>query len=261
MNGSARGWTTIAVFVALASLCVYGAPLEAQRIVREAPIRALTGVVVDELSGDPVPGAVVRIEGHVPATMTDSLGHFTLSDFGPGPQVLEVRQFGYLDIFVEVVPPELSDVLVEIPLAPAPIMLEGITAVVDHLATMKRRIESRRRAVAVSSRTYDQERLVRSGAPDMLEFLLRQPSIYPTSCLSGMSALCVIRRGRRVRPRVFIDELPAIGGLDELAIYSPHDLYRMEVYSSGREIRAYTFHFMQRMARRPMALLPVLGGR
>lgn len=81
--------------------------------------------------------SVVIMEGHQPGTMTDSVGHFTLRGFPSGPQVLNIRQFGYLELTSTVIPPELPDVLVEIPLAPAPIMLEGVTAVVDHLATMK----------------------------------------------------------------------------------------------------------------------------
>ena len=56
---------------------------------------------------------------------------------------------------------------------------------------------------------------------------------------------------------VYIDEFPALGGLDELGMYSPQDLYLIEVYSFGRVIRAYTYEFMERMAERPMALLPI----
>ena len=195
--------------------------------------------------------------------MTDSVGRFTLSGFPPGPQVLNIRQFGYLELTATVAPPELSSVLVEIPLAPAPITLEGVTAVVDHLATMTRRIESRRRAVSFTVRTYDQERLVRSGAPNVLRFLLQQPSINPIACGAtrpGRFGLCVIRRGRAIRPRVYIDELWAFGGLDDLAMYRPQDLYLIEVYSFGTAIRAYTYDFMERASRRPVALLPVFPG-
>ena len=42
-----------------------------------------------------------------------------------------------------------------------------------------------------------------------------------------------------------------------LAMYSPADLYLVEVYSAGGEIRAYTHNFMERMARRPMTRIPI----
>jgi hypothetical protein len=56
---------------------------------------------------------------------------------------------------------------------------------------------------------------------------------------------------------VYIDEVRTIGGLDQLQDYLPQDFYLVEAYGGGLQIRAYTHHFMDRMARRPMALLPV----
>ena len=255
-----RSFSRIATASAAAALLCGAHPSAAQQSDVDRPVRVLTGVVVDELTRVPIADAVVVMEGHQPGTMTDSVGHFTLSGFPRGPQVLNIRQFGYLELTSSVIPPELPDVLVEILLVPAPIMLEGVTLVVDHLATMTRRIESRRRAVAVSVRTYDQERLVRSGAPDVFRFLLQQSSLFPTACGAsrpGTFGLCVIRRGRAIRPIVYIDEVRAFGGLDELAMYNPQDLYLIEVYSFGRGIRAYTYGFMERMAERPMALPPI----
>ena len=41
-----------------------------------------------------------------------------------------------------------------------------------------------------------------------------------------------------------------------LAMYSPADLYLVEV-SPGGEIRAYTHNFMERMAGKTMALIPI----
>jgi hypothetical protein len=72
-----------------------------------------------------------------------------------------------------------------------------------------------------------------------------------------MSTNCIIRRGRTVSPKVYIDEVPAIGGLDVLESYPTAQIYALEVFSQGAEIRAYTYNFMQRMAERPMALIPI----
>lgn len=75
--------------------------------------------------------------------------------------------------------------------------------------------------------------------------------------VGAASSLCVLSRGRRVQPSVNIDEVPAIGGLDQLALYNPQDLYLLEVYSQGRMIRAYTEDFMGRHAKRAGKLFPV----
>lgn len=243
-----------AATVAVTASALLAATLGAQET-REQE-RVLTGVVIDELTREPIPGAAVLMEGHRGGVITDSLGRFTLRGFAAGPQELNVRQFGYLEITALVLPPELPHVLVEIPLAPAPIRLDGVTAVVEHLETIKQRLESRRRATALDVRTFDQERLLRSGAPSVLEFLLRNPAINPVPC--RRIGWCVYRRGRVISPKIYIDEAPAIGGFDQLASYNPQDLYALEIYSRGLQIRAYTYGFMERMARRPMALIPVI---
>ena len=49
--------------------------------------------------------------------------------------------------------------------------------------------------------------------------------------------------------------MPAIRGLDALKNYPTTQIYALEVYSQGAEIRAYTYNFMQRMAAKPMALV------
>ena len=59
-------------------------------------------------------------------------------------------------------------------------------------------------------------------------------------------------------PRVYIDEIWQPGGLDALERFPPSQLYMVEVYFSGSEIRGYTHDFMERAARKPRALIPVL---
>ena len=49
-----------------------------------------------------------------------------------------------------------------------------------------------------------------------------------------------------------------VGGMEYLSVIPPHELYLVEVYASGRHIRAYTNHFMERAAKtrlRPMAFV------
>jgi hypothetical protein len=125
---------------------------------------------------------------------------------------------------------------------------------------MDQRLRARRNATPVAVRSFEQDRLVRSASRDFLEFLTLEAFLHTQPCGGrSFSSQCVIRRGRLVAPRVYIDEVPIMGGLDHLASYQPYDLYLVEVYSSGQEIRAYTHLFMDRMARREIALLPAMS--
>jgi hypothetical protein len=67
----------------------------------------------------------------------------------------------------------------------------------------------------------------------------------------------VLRRGSLAQPKVYIDEAPVIGGLSFLAMFKPYELYAVEVFSGGLEIRAYTHWYMERMAEEPRLLWPI----
>lgn len=222
---------------------------------QESPV--LRGVVVDATSGAPLAGARLRIAELRRGTLSDDDGTFALEDVGMGVYMLEVEQYGYEPTTARVEVGLGADEL-RIGLSPKPVMLDGLSVVADRLRLMERRLTSRRRAYAQSSRAFEQDRLMRSAAFDMAEFLLLEGSFTPVGCPSRrFGGLCILRRGQAVEPRVYIDEAPIPGGLEQLASYQPHDLYLVEVYGQGLEIRAYTHLFMERMARRPMALVPI----
>ncbi len=84
--------------------------------------------------------------------------------------------------------------------------------------------------------------------------------LRPTRCDRGPRGRLpsrLARRGRAVRPIVYLDEAPLAGGLEHLEAYRPDDLHLLEVYAEGLEIRLYTRQFMERMARRPVPLIPI----
>ena len=257
---------------ALAALALLlAAPAAAQqRLMPETRI-TLRGVVVDALRGDPLPNAMVRLDAARKGVLTDSLGRFTILDVRTGPELLAVKQYGYEELVVQM-DFRVDHPLLRIELAPGPVAIEGFDVVADRLAVMTQRMKNRRNAAAVSVRMIDQERLARSASRDMVDFLAMNGGIRPTECsargptsflassrptLGWASGSCIERRGGVMAPRVYIDESVAIGGMDELAMYQPHEFYTVEVYSGGAEIRAYTHNFMDRMARRPMALIPL----
>ncbi len=240
----------------------------------------LHGVVYDALTGTAVAGAAVYLERESRGALADSLGTFRFDDVAVGAQLVAAIQFGYEETAAPVEVPA-DGAFVEIELTPQPILLDGVTAVVENISTMERRMRTRRRAVPYQARAFNQERLLRSASSNALEFLRSDTRYFPVPCPAGMdifgagnstrslgwhglsrltgamSTNCIIRRGRTISPKVYIDEVPAIGGLDVLESYPTAQIYALEVYSQGAEIRAYTYSFMQRMAERPMALIPI----
>jgi hypothetical protein len=57
-----------------------------------------------------------------------------------------------------------------------------------------------------------------------------------------------------MEPKVYIDELPILGGLDVLQSYSPGEFHQIEVFACGA-IRAYTPAYFTQQARRPKQIL------
>ena len=256
----------------LVLLLLTAAPAAAQqqRAVAE-PRTVLRGVVVDAVRGDPLPNTMIRLVDHRRGVLTDSLGRFAIADVRLGSEMMAVKQYGYdeIDVVVEV---RENHPLLRVELQPGPVALEGFTVVADRLATMQRRMANRRNAAAVSVRTIDQEKLNRSASRDMVDFLTMNGGIRPTDCasrgassfvssgrgtLGWSSGSCIERRGGIMAPRIYIDEALAIGGMDQLQMYVPYEFHTVEVYSGGAEIRAYTHNFLERMARRPMVLIPL----
>lgn len=234
------------------------APGSAQRAAA-TDAATVAGVVFDSVSGAALPGARVLLVDGRQGTLSDSAGVFELRGVPIGHHRLAVHQYGYEErmLAFEVTAAEPGQL--DVALSPSPVALEGFTVVAANLATMEQRLRSRRNATPVSVRAFEQERLLRSAAWDLRDFLSIEALLSVQPCGSrALSGSCVVRRGRLVQPRVYIDEAPVIGGLDQLQTYRPYELYLLEVYSSGSEIRAYTHQFMERMARRPMALIPIL---
>ena len=70
-------------------------------------------------------------------------------------------------------------------------------------------------------------------------------------------SMCTFRRGRMTPVQVYIDETPTFGGLAELESYRPQELFLIEVYGGGSQIRIYTTRFMDRIARSGKLLNPI----
>jgi hypothetical protein len=231
--------------------------VEGVRVTGEAR-RGLQGLVVDEVTRRPLPGALLRLEPRH-AALSDSAGIFALRDLPPGGGLILVEQFGYESLYVPV-PPDRSVVL-EIPLRPVPLGVDGLSVEVmrGNVAEMERRIGNRRNALPLTSWSYGQEALVSARSGDMRTFLESETPVSFTRCPSrAASEGCVVGRGgATLAMKVCIDEMPAPGGLLQLGSYRPSELYLVDVYSRGALVLVYTRAFMDRLARGRRALTPI----
>lgn len=197
----------------------------------------LVGQVLGENS-QPLVGAFVSLKGSDWGSLSDETGKFVVRHVVPGRIELVVEQLGYETLeWTGFVTPATA---LELRLEPQPILLEGLTVVAD-------RFESRRRATASPVRWFDRSTLATTPQDNTLEFLSAR-GLTRIWCRSDFGDDCVLVRGRAVVPSVWVDEAPVLGGLDYLSVIRPHELYMVEVYASGRHIRAYTNEFMARSA-------------
>jgi len=236
-------WAASLALVALAFLARDG---RAQQTPARSPIE-LVGTVVDQ-AGKPLVGTFVSVTGDDWGSLTDAHGRFTLSKITPGTVSLTAEQLGYDTLTVERT--VRAGVPVTLTMTPKPILLQGLHVVVNRFAR-------RRLSAPVSVQFFGRNQLATSSAPEMFDFMRARAGLWMEPC-SGIGNMCVYRRGRFIEPYVYIDEVPVLGGMDFLDTMRPSDLYMVEVYAHGAEIRAYTTAFMARAAKtrlQPISLL------
>lgn len=238
--------------------------LDGQQATSLDPV-TFTGQVVDTYWTNPVPNALVRVDGTVRADgsliwgTTNDDGHFTIPDVPPGLSQVTVSRMGYADL-IQVLDIR-ADQFVDIAVFPKPVVLEGIEVYVD-------RLESRVRRLPYAVTNFNEIELKVSANLDVATYLDQQPSIEFVPCFEGNAEVALFRQARnclRVRgtqarqPRIFIDDAPAFGGVSELAMISTTEVYRVEVIRGCGQIRVYTTHFVERVVTQsPRQLLPII---
>ena len=207
------------------------------------------GVVLDLESGTPVEGAQVYLPDQNIGFRTGADGAFRIPGIPSGSHEVEIQRIGYTEVrfwvdFHDPFPP------LEFELLPDPVVLEGFEVVTD-------RFERRRRGAATSIRVFREEQLLTTAAHDVADLVTRHMGMMIRRCPGHIrEPWCVHSRGRPFPPSVYIDEAAAIGGIDQLMMYQPHEFYMVEVYGGGRHIRAYTHRFMEWAARIRLAPIP-----
>ena len=212
----------------------------------------LSGRVVSAESAAAVPWALlwlsrdaVRRAGRATA---DIEGLFNIHDVVTGSYFLRAEALGYVS--------QLVVVEVSAPPEPIEVRLEPDSVVLAGLPRIQRELRSRRNYMGGINRTYDAVRLNYSAAPSAVDFLQWETFVTVVSCEAGATTnLCIVgRSGRIMEPKVYIDELPILGGLDVLQSYSPGEFHQIDVFACGA-IRAYTPSYFTQQARRPRQIL------
>jgi hypothetical protein len=195
-------------------------------------------------------GAFVQLEGSRWGSLTDERGRFKIPDMDVGPTSLVVQQLGY-DTLRWAGSVQAGQSLA-LKMTARPILLEGLHVVTD-------RFERRRRATAVSVREYDREALATTPQQTALDFVVARAGVSRVGCGGlGWTDDCLMVRGRAVEPAIWVDEVPVFGGMNYLESISPYELYMVEVYGNGRQIRLYTNRFMERAAKVRLQPLPFI---
>lgn len=248
--------TCCAAILWLAAMLPVGwnTPADAQEQAKPSTV-TVVGQVVDSESGQPLPGAVIEIDELNRRAVSDQHGRFRLERVRPGVYAIEIRQLGYAPL-VDSWTLEAGVHQVAAGLHPRPIVLEGIRVQADRFAR-------RRNAAPTSVMLFNRSELLTTGASTADQFVLQRAAISRTMCPQRSRAIsfeseCVWIRGGPVAPAVYIDEMPAVGGLLQLSHYRPHELYMVEVYGHGRHIRAYTQWYIERVAKSGQTPMPLL---
>lgn len=224
----------------------------------------VTGVVGDVETGSPIPVAVVELPELGRMTTTNADGRFVFLGIPEGNHTLRITAMGYAAWEQETDLRHLD--LLRIGLLPQPIALENIRVSAD-------RLQKRRRTAAVSVTAVQRRELLRAPEATAAE-VIRSRLPFPRQCpdSAGLASgagivagtvfgaagdpleLCIWSRGTIVRPNVFIDDRPVPSAL--LWTYNTSELYAVELYAGGREIRVYTVAFMES----GLPILPRLPG-
>jgi hypothetical protein len=225
-----------ALFLVLAACVLAARPAAAQ-------LGVVAGRVVDEKTGQPVPGAAVQV-GVLGRVATDAGGEFRLR-LPVGTHDAVVRRIGYQPQGARWTVG--ADTLrVTVTLAPEALALAELRVVTNRFV---RRLENRLRALPVSTRSYDRERIEKSVSPTAADYVRVHTGLFRAPCPGTRALDCVRRHMRTVPLSVWIDERRAIGGLQELDSVPLDEIGRVEV-EDGVVVRVYTTRYLEDAARR-----------
>lgn len=240
-----RVWVMIAATLALAS----GTSATAQQSPSPQQRAVLVGTVTDSATGAPVPGATVTFERARRTVFADPKGAFSIK-LPEGPESVTVEQLGYRDGHVALV--------VNSGMAPRTLRLAPDPVALKSIEVINRGLRNRSAAIVMSVRSFQTNDLSLATAWNVRDYLDSRGAYFPLRCpRAAFTTSCIWSRGQVVAPRVWLDNNPLFGGLDELATIPVHDIYRVDVFQRGVYIQVFTKWWMERALRtHESAILP-----
>jgi hypothetical protein len=220
----------------------------------------LSGRVLDGTTEAPVAGAEIRIPSLRVGAVADREGRFVLGRIPVGTYHVHVGRLGYTEVIEQVV--VNGGEPVEVHLLPQPLVLEGLTVALTSL-------DRRTRRVGFTHRLVTRERLVASSHLTVRDYLTslgirelpeteieadRQPFDLPSGSTSGglnagwQRSAGVFVRGMERPLKVIIDEQPASGGLNSLAVLPTHEVHQIEWYPGASSLYVFTLAYVERLA-------------
>ncbi|HEU0076196.1 MAG TPA: carboxypeptidase regulatory-like domain-containing protein [Longimicrobiaceae bacterium] len=194
------------------------------------------GSVADSRSGAPIVGARVGVPALRTFVASDSTGRFAIR-LPAGAHVFTFDRLGYARLTEEV---ELAEGdRLDVVLLPRSVLLEAITVSADKLAERRSRVP-----VASLAATHEDIAIAgysNAGQAAMLRFNFE-------SCPGTLRDSCVLVRGRRQRIVVYVNEVRAFGGVEQLRGIPPGDVYMLEWYPSTPMLRVYTVNYIEALA-------------
>jgi hypothetical protein len=92
----------------------------------QSPSAAMTGIVRDRATGEPLPGVVVVLSDISREVVTDGGGRYAVRAVPPGPQHVRFQRLGYASRALHALVPESGELSIDVSLSAMPIPLERI---------------------------------------------------------------------------------------------------------------------------------------
>ena len=244
---------------ALVAMTVFALALPSDRLAGQDTIPApptfvLAGQIVDALTETPVISAVIKVPELRRYVFSDVNGRFAFPDFPEGSWDIVVEMLGYHTLDGPVTVAEGNGLLLR--LNPDPIALEGlrVRTRADGL------FEERRRRYPFRVTNISPHDIANAINPDPAFIFRRNANSHVTSCSINSGELtlagCYYRRGKLLPVRVFLDEGPLLGGMQELAMFPAAHLHSMDWLRDTGELYVYTKVFVERLSDSRMRLMP-----
>ena len=194
----------------------------------------IVGRVVDAVSLQPVPNALVLSADSSQNVFADSLGNFAIPLSSSPPYIVLAEQFGY-ELTTFRLPELALSTRSVLALEPTPIDVDGITVVGQtELTTLVRRLERRRRGYSGSLRVFDAERLAGEGSGTAMDLLRRR---FPGArqCVNSWG-VCRMVRGANRQIEVCIDGFRSRSPQDDLESIPVEELFLVEFYGATMQV-------------------------